>query len=286
MPVWPDEPKTAFECFEKATGLTLSVHDLAGAFYRFLPPAKTIHDTPCCRAVKARLDKGLCIAFDQRYIRAKLESDPQPGIKLCHAGLVEWYAPVMHEGGLAAVLFAGQRRPSARLIDLTLDPNLKGKTPPKLAKIAAVTPSTAAYQLEMLTQLAARLTLWLDAMHRRLDLRDQPRQTNREPPTRRAIIYRFIHDRHTRPATLGQLARRLHLSPSRTAHVVVEITGHSFMALLTEARVATAAAMLRHTDLNVEEVGRRAGFPNASHFHRTFRRCMNHTPAVYRRLGV
>ncbi len=100
---------------------------------------------------------------------------------------------------------------------------------------------------------------------------------------RRAVIRRFIHDSHTAPIGLADLAERLNLSAGRAAHVTREVCGRTFVDLLTEGRLRTAANLLRHTNLSVLEVALRSGFGAASQFHRAFRRRFKSTPLQYRK---
>lgn len=95
----------------------------------------------------------------------------------------------------------------------------------------------------------------------------------------------FMRDRHTEQPRLEDLAAVLHLSESRAGHLVRELTGRGFGALLTEARLQTATALLRNTALSIGQVALQSGFGDLGHFHRLFRRRMGQTPRGYRRLS-
>ena len=57
----------------------------------------------------------------------------------------------------------------------------------------------------------------------------------------------------------------------------------TFIALLTEIRLRTAAGLLRHSDLPLERIIADAGFGNRAHFHARFRTAFGITPGSYRR---
>ncbi|MBN8526882.1 MAG: helix-turn-helix transcriptional regulator, partial [Planctomycetes bacterium] len=58
--------------------------------------------------------------------------------------------------------------------------------------------------------------------------------------------------------------------------------GRGFADLLAEARLVTAATLLRGSALPVLEVGQRAGFGDASHFHACFRKRFGCSPGAWR----
>lgn len=83
----------------------------------------------------------------------------------------------------------------------------------------------------------------------------------------------------------GDVARALGVSP-RTLHRTLAATGESFGGLLMGARTRVSIRMLtgrtfRH--LTTAEIGRRAGFRDASHFTRVFKRYAGTTPSSFRR---
>jgi len=72
-------------------------------------------------------------------------------------------------------------------------------------------------------------------------------------------------------------------SESRAGHAVREACGASFIELLAETRLKTAAGLLRYSNLPVVDVAERSGFGDLSHFHQAFRKRYRMTPHKYRR---
>jgi len=285
-------PERAMRAYERMSGLRVTVHDLAGTLWPYLPPDRFRHTQPLCQAVKLHHGDA-CMDFDITRLRRELPSQPEGRVQVCHAGLVEFIAPVFERKRLAWVLFAGLRLPGRKLRQAVRDstpPPRPLPWPKGSALPAPVDDEEAAFLLELLRQLAARLKGWQQEMAwagvtppAAQDRKDGHEAFPDPLATRRAEIVRFVYTRHTAPVGLADLAERLKLSASRAAHAVKEVCGRTFVQLLTEARLRTAANLLHHTDLSVLEVSLRSGFGEVSHFHRAFRRRFGLTPLKYRK---
>jgi AraC family transcriptional activator of tynA and feaB len=83
----------------------------------------------------------------------------------------------------------------------------------------------------------------------------------------------------------ADIASSLNVS-KRTLHRALAACGETFGAMLMQARVDLAARMLRSPlfdRVTAAEIGRRAGFSDASHFTKVLRRLTGHTPLQMRR---
>jgi AraC-like DNA-binding protein len=286
MPAY-DIPEKAIRAFEQAHGLRVTVHDLAGTLWPFLSADRFQHTQPTCQAMKALDGNAACREFDIPRLRRVLADLPEGRFHVCPAGTVEWVVPVFAGGAMAQVVFAGVRSPGAGFPPAGRG---SGRPLPVLGAAADPPPPVTAEDadtiLEHLRQLAARLRLWAEDARR--EGVAAPRAGGPGEPAgplvaRRTAVARFLSERHTGRVTLADLARTLGLSESRTSHAVRELYGKTFRDLLAEARLETAAGLLRHSGLPVLEVALRSGFDDPSHFHRLFRRRMGATPLRYRR---
>jgi len=280
-------PEAALAAYENLSRLRVTVHDLEGTLWPFLPPERFQHMHPLCVAVKVRHDRA-CVDFGVKRLRREIPTQPHGRVQVCHAGLVELVAPVFREGRLVWVLFAGPRR-AGNLPNAVRDTT----PPPARTPWARGTPlptpldeAEAQALLEALRQLAARLRLWREELEGTGLAPKQlgPNEINAPPDalaTRRAQVLRFIQLRHTQQVRLADLAKLLHLSETRAGHAVREACGESFVKLLLEARLRTAAGVLRHTSAPVPEAALRAGFGDLSYFHRAFRKRFGKTPRQY-----
>ncbi len=268
-------PENAIQCFEHWSGTHVTVY----AWEHFLLltlPQRFIHIAPQCAQVKAEYEKK-CINFDNRDSRDKTWQYPDGFLKICHAGFLEWAAPLHHKGRVCALLLAG-----IRLAPESLPPgiplfdsgyrirNLQGRFYPK---------STSDKEIiliqEGLQQLAARIEKWLD----QTSTLDQ----NALDLPRAELIHFLIRRDCVNGITLTSLSKVLHLSPSRTAHLVREVTGFRFKELLNKYRLEYAARRLKYSDDTVTGIAAESGFQNVPHFHRAFRAGFGMTPLDYRK---
>lgn len=271
----PDIPGLAVTAFERMSGLAISLHDPRRNLWARLDPDRFEHLNPLCRSVKA-VRQPACTAFDQTLVHKQATEHPEGFVKVCHAGFVEWVVPLISDDVLQWVLFAGVRRPAPGLERILVDPSPLMRSGPwsaQLAKLPAVDDDEAAWILESLRQLNQRLSAWRAG---------QAPGTPAELP-RSALIHRYLVARHADPELrLAELAEKLGLSESRAGHAVREACGRSFVDLLTEVRLRTAAGLLRHTGLPLDGVIAASGFGNLSHFHQVFRRTFGVSPGKYR----
>ncbi len=83
-------------------------------------------------------------------------------------------------------------------------------------------------------------------------------------------------------ATLGGLAAEFHYSPEYASRLIKQVTGQTFIQLLTNVRLENAEQLLRDTALPVTEVASAVGYESSEHFIRTFRKHVGLTPSGYR----
>ena len=282
--VTPSEVETAIRCYERWSGLAVAVHDLTGRLAPLLPPPRRWHTRPLCQAVKTSPHDPRCVAWEITNLRPLLAQDPAGRVRVCHAGLVELVVPVHLAERLALVLFAGQRLPGP---DLRAERDAPSTAPSawtgRIALPTRISADEAQHALEGLRQLAARLHAWLDGHHGLRPAADADGWRAAPAVERRRAILGFIDTNHVRPLALADLAAHLGVGPHRAAHVVRELCDRTFIELLTEARLRTAASLLHTTDLAIPEIAQRSGFGDANHFHRVFRRQHGTTPHRFRR---
>ncbi len=274
--VIPSTAEMAIQAFEKLNDLTVVVHDLTAQLWPFLLPERFRHCSARCLAVKATRDWA-CQDFEIHRLRPAVVQFPDGRYHICHAGIFEWMVPVFIENRLAWILFAGQRQLKGVYRHLTRD--IRTTTRAFTARNAppSVTEEQAVHVLEALRQLRARLLQWHTDAARR-----QPE--GELLAGRRLLIERYIFDHHAGAASVAGLAQQLQLSESRAIHLVKEIFGRSYIKLLSEMRLRTAASLLRETAMPILDVCLASGFQDLSHFHRFFRRRFGVTPLRYRRL--
>jgi AraC-like DNA-binding protein len=93
----------------------------------------------------------------------------------------------------------------------------------------------------------------------------------------------YMNDRYRYPVAVEDAARLACLSPSAFSRLFHRTTGKTFVAYLTELRVAAACQSLCETDHNICDVALDSGFENLSNFNRRFLKAKKMTPREYRR---
>ncbi|MGI8885820.1 MAG: helix-turn-helix domain-containing protein [Gaiellaceae bacterium] len=107
-------------------------------------------------------------------------------------------------------------------------------------------------------------------------------------PARRRLDARVVaaleylsHNLHRR-VSVGELARAVHLSPSRLAHLFSQETGVTPRDYAEQQRLGRAKQLLEVTLLPVSEIARQAGFENQFYFAARFKKLTGRTPSEFR----
>lgn len=278
-------PETAITTFETWSGLQIFIWDLdETALTPYVLPARTQETYPHCITVQSRGLHHKCVAFEQHFVYGEIGNHPEGLTKVCHAGLLEWAVPIILEGRIIAILYAGQGLVGHNL-RITLSDSQSGSTDLSWAAthppLKLIDTAKSALYLEGLRQLAARLQLWLIEAQRIVG--QSPHISPKSDwMTRRNVILNFIHQHHTERITMADLATLLHLSQSRTAHVVKEVCGQTFSNLVVAARIRSATTLLRYSQLSVSDIAYQCGFTDPSRFYKLFKQSMGMTPVTFR----
>jgi AraC-like DNA-binding protein len=92
----------------------------------------------------------------------------------------------------------------------------------------------------------------------------------------------FMRSNYSHPITLGDVAKKAHMTKGAFCRSIRKNTGKTFAESLIEIRIGHVCRMLLDTSANVSEIAYRTGYQNIHHFHRSFRRLKGCTPKEYR----
>ena len=82
---------------------------------------------------------------------------------------------------------------------------------------------------------------------------------------------------------VGELAKRVNLSPSRLEHLFKEEMGLPLGNHVLQCRLRTAAALLQSSEMRIKEIAYVVGYEHPSNFVRAFKKKFGTTPSDHRR---
>jgi AraC-like DNA-binding protein/ligand-binding sensor protein len=272
-----DRIEIALAALEKHFGVSITLHDLRGTLRRpagkILLQRRNIHRHPCCMVQRYDHPDWDARCYRDCFTNCKIEAAEQgrPYLKTCWKGLTEIVIPLLEEGLHLMTLFAGVFR--------TQDGESCSEFPISDKKYLNSYRALPLVDIDELRRLGEILSLVGAGI---LSTIDSNASVTDNENTRNAAIRRYLRLHAHEMITLADLARYLHLSPSRASHVVKEQTGLTFQDLLLEERMLRARQLLEFSPGSLEEVAEALGFANVSYFSRVFRRCHGLPPGEFR----
>ncbi|MDD2707398.1 MAG: AraC family transcriptional regulator [Verrucomicrobiae bacterium] len=260
---------------EKTLGITLTIHDCASAFQDaqgrgLFSALRASHRHPYCREGRRCHEDWDRQCFRDCYWECHAQALRRRGpfAKTCWKGAVELVVPMMRQDVLLAVLFAGVFCPGK---------DGSNAVPPRgMARLHSDLPqldeSHAMFLGQVLVGVGQALVQRLEQIQR-LDDQTGDRQT---------LIRRFIHYHAHQDIGLADLAKLLHLSPSRASHLIRELLGASFQDLLIQERLRRVRGLLVSSRFTLQEIAERTGFANAFYLSRLFKAKTGVPPNAYR----
>jgi len=255
------EVEQALEAFRVATGLSVCFKlfkwDRVATVAGELVAKYGLHRSAFCTEVKRTLNDR-CKECDLRKVTTRCEEEREIFSHVCHAGAGEVIIPLFVDEVLVAAAYVGQFR--------TTD-----EQPRELRKLSAKEHARVIGLSRLLgAYLGDRLRSLRFVSESSLGYRGE-------------VVRRFLEKNLRERPTLPGLATHLGLSSTRTAHVVREVTGMSFVELRDSLRMERAKNLLGGTYHKVAHIADECGFSSAQYFHRFFRRQTRTTPLAYRR---
>ena len=265
----------AIVSLEKATGLTVTIHDkrglLADADGRLFFPERVDHTHPYCLLGRhsKREWNARCVNDCLKEAEATALREARPFLHACWKGVVELVVPVFHNRTLMFVLYAGVFKHQGCRLDESLERTLSARH--------GELPTLPDAELETrkdLLALAAQGILAHALSHR---------NNAAAAPSRKELIRGYLLDHAHAGASLRGLAKHLCLSVSRTRHLVADYFGHSFQELLLTERMNRGRNLLLSSDLPLQEIAAGVGMTNVYYFNRCFKRHFGTPPGAFRK---
>ncbi len=253
------------------TGYTILWKDADHPLRLALPRELVEHRHPYCLAVKEQQPASRrCLAHDLLPASHWSANDPEAiDICTCHAGVCELRAPVFDHALYLGTLFVGAaRKPEAHAL-------------PGLSRAWQQLPRMTDQDEARMRRTAhlARRALRLMASARSLELFGQT-PADPDDPVRTVLMQ--LHRDARADHRISDLARQVHLSPSRLVHAIKERTGEPFRVLRERAVMRRAARLLIGCDAPISAIAARLGFASPAYFSTAFKRATGRSPAQLR----
>ncbi len=258
---------------EKAFGMLIVVHDHKGILSlpdgNMIFPDRNIHRSCCCRRESDPPEvRRRCIEHCQHQILKKCETAREPWRTYCWRHLSEVVVPIFQDSTCVGTLFGGTfRNQDAPLHEFT----------PQFREAYLSLPLWD-------DNKAAEISLLLQTVGAGLiQIVERLREENNNDFGRAGLIRRYISRNSYRDVRIGDLAKSLGLSESRTGHLIKESMNTTFVDLVNRERVRRARTLMSEKELSLAEIAERAGFGSEYYFNRVFKKICGKTPGAVRK---
>ncbi len=137
-----------------------------------------------------------------------------------------------------------------------------------------------ARQIEGLKSQSAVNNFFPQILRQYCELAQEDTQRGLPPFARLAVAY--IQTHLSDNITVKEAAKALLVNPDYLSHRFHQEVGIPFIQYVNQQRIQQAAALLKRTELQIQQVAAAVGYNNASYFNRQFVRFWGVTPSVYR----
>lgn len=104
-----------------------------------------------------------------------------------------------------------------------------------------------------------------------------------EVPLNLMDVVQYVENNYASPLYTSELARRAHLSESVFRRRFHQFRNAAPAQFVTQVRIREAAHLLTTTELEMDDIAERTGFPNPAYLTRVFKRVTGKTPGRFRR---
>ncbi|UKS29476.1 AraC family transcriptional regulator [Paenibacillus sp. HWE-109] len=144
----------------------------------------------------------------------------------------------------------------------------------KLLRMVAEGKATDKYQLSV------AVYEWMITL-----LQSSREQTKDMSPNSSTLIHtakKFMKEHYAKPLTLDMISQYCEINKHYLCRLFQRSEQTSPLAYLRDRRVEAALALLRTTEMPIQDIGQHCGFDSPSYFGKIFRAYMNMTPKEYR----
>ncbi len=211
--------------------------------------------------------------FDTDASRSKAQNTEFGFWKICHAGLMELYIPLIHPEKRiqSAAMFIGQFKSVPQEKNV-----LKAEISSK-AKSEHSLPELDLHKMQAIFESAKVLKFFIERYILVGSL------NNDVAFDRKESLYFYISENLDKAISLKDLAIFLNLSYSRTGQIIKECYNQTFPELLMNIRLERAAEILLVSNWSISKIALATGFRDAEYFHKAFKKKYNISPGKYKK---
>lgn len=224
--------------------------------YKGIPESISIHSHPACVHIKKKYT-ARCIAYDRGLIHSRLMNHSEGEIHQCPFGFYEIAVPIVLRSGHGGVLFAGPcslRSSDKTTISPIEIPNIKWLED----------------RMVVIQSLAAKIASAVNI-------------AEGEPKNRKAHIMNAIIKKNDQSIQLSDIAKAIHLSPSRTGHLIKELFNETFPELVNRIKMHEATRLLLAGNRSISNIAESLGYRDSNYFSRVFSDVYKTSPKEYRK---
>lgn len=96
-------------------------------------------------------------------------------------------------------------------------------------------------------------------------------------------LFKYINDNLTKPLSINEMAKKIHLSTRQFQLKFKKNTGYSFSEYIAEHRISRACSMLIETDESIQNIAIACGYVDSNYFSRIFKKTRKESPSQYRK---
>ena len=144
--------------------------------------------------------------------------------------------------------------------------------------------SSKASEIQRISTMSESRAFFVEMITQMVSLLDSSRRNKIE--TYYDKIYRYIEENYTHSdMSLEQASMDLNISVSYINQILKGQNNNTFNQMLTEKRIFCAAALLKDSDLKIQDISTAVGYSSPNYFTRAFRTQMGVTPGKYREIS-
>lgn len=95
-------------------------------------------------------------------------------------------------------------------------------------------------------------------------------------------VRQIIEKEYSEPLTMEYLAEKVYMSPNYLRTLFKDYTGETILEYITRIRMERSVVLLKETNMRVNDISKKVGYENPSHYCAVFRKQMGVTPNQFR----